>query len=86
MANIENRAAEHGGKICVAGPVYEFNASRPAVVLRVVEAATIQLIESPNMENIGWYVGKALPVDAKDILGNITKLQLASGVVQVIYS
>ena len=54
------------------------------VAIRIIADAVIATIESPNMINIDYYEGKTITPTDPLIMASISKLTLASGVVQVI--
>jgi len=88
MATVENRAAENGSIIIEDTNEHVFNKSKPIVAIRILDDTVIATIESEGSRptiNIDYYEGLSLTVDTQPILGNITKIQLASGVVQAIY-
>lgn len=86
MANVENRAAEHGSIIIEDTEEYVFRVGGTPSALRVLEETIIAVIESHNTVNIDYYVGKLVAPTDPIILANITKLQLTSGVVQAVFS
>ena len=85
---VGNRSAEHGGVVIAdtasrEWPKLHGSGARP-VAVKVLADAEIAVIESGSMEGIEWYVGKSLIV-GDVVLADISKIELASGVVQVIY-
>ena len=86
MADIENRAAEHGSIIINDTTERAFTKGKYPAALRVLEATVIETLESSNCEGVDYYVGISLDVDSPVILANVTKLKLTSGAVQAVYS
>jgi len=87
MANVENRAAEHGSQFIADTETHTFAATHPAVALRILEPTVIFSIETLD-DTIGadYYEGEALDIDTPIILANVTSLKLTSGAVQAIFS
>ena len=87
MAHISNRSAEFGGEIIENTVERTYGGStgkQMPVAVRVIADAVIATIESPNMINVAYYEGKTITPDDPLIMANITKIELTSGVVQVI--
>ena len=86
--HIANRAAEYGGKIILDGDVSNYvwaPGERFPVAVRVLEDTVINAIESPDMGGMEYYTSAALTPDSPLILANISRIQLDSGAVQLIY-
>jgi len=88
MANVENRAAEHGSIIITDTDTHRFGSGRLPCAARVLEACTIETITSPNCTNIGgFYDGASLDTDSPIILASISSIKLSSaGAIQLVYS
>jgi hypothetical protein len=87
MANVENRAAEHGGEIITDAVSHTWITGRQPCCIRILEDTIISSIASDTMVGIGYYTtAGTLTVDTPTILANIQELTLASGAVQVIFS
>lgn len=86
MANVENRAAEHGSVI-LTGPVTRaFGTGRLPCAMRVLTDAVITSITSPNTEGIDFYDGVTLAVEDPIVLASISEVVVESGTVQLVYS
>lgn len=87
MANVENRAAEHGSVILTGANDRSFGTGKQPCAIRVLADAVITTLESPNTEGIGEFYDGATVVKADPIiLGSISRIVLASGTVQLVYS
>lgn len=86
MANVENRAAEHGCLFIADTAVHSFNTTKPAVVIRILEDTVIAAITANNAEGIDYYVGKSLDITSPVILANVVSIQLTSGAVQAVFN
>ena len=81
-----NRSAESGGEIIADTNERNWpkeNGRVMPVALRVEDTTVIAVIESPSMTNVGWYVGRTLDIGFV-LLAQVSKLELASGVVTAI--
>jgi len=89
MANVENRAAEHGSKIISDTDLHSFQQGKLPVAIRILEDTVIAVITSIGQystENVAYYQAKALATDSPVILANVNSIRLTSGAVQAIYS
>ena len=87
MANVENRAAEHGSIIIEDALFHGFSPSKPIVAIRILEDTVITALVATNMGGTEDYYDLAvLTATDKDILGNFVGITLTSGAVQGIFS
>lgn len=86
MANVENRAAEHGSVILTGPDTRTFPTGRLPCAVRALTDAVITTLESPNTEGIEYYDGLTIATDDPVILASVSNIVLASGTVQLIYS
>jgi len=80
------RAAENGTIFITDTDPHPFAGSRAASVIRILEPTVIASISGVDCVGVDYYEGKSLDVDSKDILAQVTALQLTSGAVQVVFA
>lgn len=86
MANVENRAAEHGSEILDGAGTLTAGNGRPFVAIKVIADVTITaIVGDARTVGIDYYVGKTI-VAGETILGNIFSITTSGGVIQAIFS
>jgi hypothetical protein len=87
MANVENRAAEHGSVIQSGAGTIKATTGKLFVAIKILEDAEIASVVALG-DTVGaetYYTAKAVAA-GETILGNFHSITLTTGVIQAIYS
>ena len=87
MANVENRAAEHGSAIQDGAGTLTGGPGRPIVAIKVLEDATITAVSAAadTVGTVYWTTVGAIAA-GETILGNFYSVTISGGVIQGIFS
>jgi hypothetical protein len=86
MANVENRAAEHGSQILSGAGTITGNSGNPIVAIKVLEDATFTaVVAAANTVGADYWVGETVAA-GETILGNFYSITISGGVIQGIFS
>jgi len=86
MANVENRAAEHGSEILEGAGTLTASNGKPFVAIKVIEEATFTTVVGDSKTiGIDYYDGKTISA-GETLLGNFQSVIISGGVIQAIFS
>ena len=87
MANVENRAAEHGSDIQDGAGTLTAGPGRPLVAIKVLEDATFTAITAEaNTSGTAYWIASSPILAGETILGNFFSVTISGGAIQGIFS